>query len=358
MSHLALFLPSLAMGGAERSSLLLAQLLAEQGCRVDLLLADPRGAARLPRGLRVVGLGGGRVLAALPGLLGYLRAERPRALLSPLDHTSLVALGAVRWSRVSTRVVVGVHSMIRRLYQGSRWLSRARWIPWLARLAYPRAHALVAVSEAVAADLRRHLGPTSVPIQVIGNPLPVEAIREAARQPVDHPWFQDPSLRVVVCLARLSPEKDLETLIRAFRRLRPECRLLILGEGPQRECLQHQVEQLGLAGRVELAGALDNPYALLARASAFALSSRVEGLPGALLEALACSVPVVATDSPGGCAEILGHGRYGRLVPVGDDEALASALAEVIAGQTFPAPDLSRYRPEAVAEAYRRVLFP
>jgi glycosyltransferase involved in cell wall biosynthesis len=137
----------------------------------------------------------------------------------------------------------------------------------------------------------------------------------------------------------LNKFKDFATLIRAFARLRAvhPARLVILGEGPERRNLEQLARQLGVATEVDLPGFAANPYAFMARADVFALASRVEGLSNAIIEALACGCPVVSTDCPNGPDEVLQHGRYGRLVPVGDDAALADAISATLHAPPDPA---------------------
>jgi glycosyltransferase involved in cell wall biosynthesis len=119
-------------------------------------------------------------------------------------------------------------------------------------------------------------------------------------------------------------------------------RLIILGEGEERGRLEALIEASGLSGDIDLHGFVENPYAYLSRADAFVLSSRWEGLPTVLIEALACGCPVVATDCPSGPREILQGGRYGALVPVGDAAALCAAMAQVL--KTRPAKEALRER--------------
>jgi glycosyltransferase involved in cell wall biosynthesis len=140
-------------------------------------------------------------------------------------------------------------------------------------------------------------------------------------------------------------QKDFPTLLKAFARVRAvrEARLVILGEGKKRIELETLAQELGVAAEVDLPGWVDNPFAWMARAAVFVLSSAYEGLPGVLIQALACGCPVVSTDCPSGPAEILAGGTYGPLVPVGDDQALANAIFAVLSAP----PDRDRLRARA-----------
>jgi len=166
---------------------------------------------------------------------------------------------------------------------------------------------------------------------------------------------------VLLAVGRLVPQKDYPTLLRAFARVRSveQVRLVILGEGRQRRSLERLVRRLGIADAVQLPGYVDNPYAYMAHAAAMVLSSAWEGIGNVLIEALACGCPVVSTDCPGGTAEVLGHGAYGKLVAVGDVDALAQAMAEILS----ETPDRERLRARAqefsidhIADSYLAVL--
>jgi len=174
---------------------------------------------------------------------------------------------------------------------------------------------------------------------------------------VAHPWFQTGELPVVLGIGRLARQKDFPTLLRAFAQVRSRrpCRLVILGEGKERSALTALVERLGITPHVEMPGFVANPFAYLRRAALFVLSSAWEGSPNVLIEALALAVPSVATDCPSGPREILCEGRYGPLVPVGDDEALAEAMEAMLAAPP-PAALLrrgaDRFRDDGCARQY------
>jgi glycosyltransferase involved in cell wall biosynthesis len=191
----------------------------------------------------------------------------------------------------------------------------------------------------VADDLAAHFGIPRDRITVVHNPVVSGSLKEKAAAPVDHPWLASGAPPVVLSAGRLHPTKDYPTLIRSFARLRQvrEARLLILGSGKNdEETARRRAElielaaELGVSEDVDLPGFVPNPLPYMARAAVFVLSSLWEGFGNVLVEALACGCPVVSTDCPSGPAEILDHGRYGRLVPVGDDSAMAEAIAATL----------------------------
>jgi glycosyltransferase involved in cell wall biosynthesis len=200
------------------------------------------------------------------------------------------------------------------------------------RLWYGRADAVVAVSKGVADELAALGEVPREKVHVIHNPIDSgRIIRQAEAQP-EHPWFQPGQPPVLLAAGRLHPQKDYPTLLRAFASLRKarKLRLAILGEGRERPRLEQLIGDLGIGEDVRLLGFQQNPFAFMARAAVFVLSSAWEGLGNVLIEALACGCPVVSTDCPHGPSEILEKGRYGALVPVGDPQELAHAIVAAL----------------------------
>lgn len=362
--RLALFLPSLRGGGAERVMVTLARGFAERGHEVDLVLVRAEGPflGDVPDAVRVIDLGAPRTVASLPALVRYLRRERPAAMLSALDHANFVALAARRLAGGPTRMVVSVRSTLSDL-AGGRPFSRDRLLPLLAGHLYGWADHVVTVSRGVARDLSTIVRLEERRVHVIYNPIDATEVAARSREPVDHPWFGPGMHPVVLAVGRLAPEKDFQTLIRAFALLRRwrDARLVILGEGNQKSELKRLSQELGVAGEIDLPGFARNPVKYMARASVLALSSRREGLPNVLLEGLACGIPIVATDCPSGPREILEDGRWGTLVPVGDANAVAAAVDRNLGrgGRPFRrSAGVSRFSADAITDRYLRLLAP
>jgi glycosyltransferase involved in cell wall biosynthesis len=232
------------------------------------------------------------------------------------------------------------------------------------RRLYPKADRIVAVSQGVADDLISLLNLPHEKVTVIYNPIVTPELFEQAKQPVSCSWFEQNRLPVILAVGRLTKAKDYPTLFRAFslvRQVRP-AKLLVLGEGEERSNLERLAIELGIQNDVSMSGFVDNPFAFMAKASVFVLSSAWEGLPTVLIEALSCGCPVVATDCRSGPREILDNGRYGRLVPVGDHEALAKAILETLDNPDFPADRQTRlqrameFSVDAAVDKYLKVL--
>ena len=337
MQKIALFLPSLRGGGAERVMVLLANGFVAAGHEVDLVTASDENVyqAEIAPGIRHFSLGASRVASSLPALVRYLKRERPAALLSAMGHANVVAVAARALARLDCRLVVTEHTNYFAVTARNTGFN-ARVMRRLMRHAYLRADAVVAVSQGVADDLARGLALAPSRIEVIFNPIVDKRLVQLAESSVE-----DIGEVGIVAVGRLIEQKGFDVLIDALARLRQrhehrEVRLTILGEGPLRDTLLDQAHRLGVADAVSLPGFVDNPFVYMRKARVFALSSYAEGLPSVLIQAMACGTPVVATDCPSGPQEILEGGRWGRLIPMGDSEALADALEEVLSRDEHP----------------------
>lgn len=354
---LAIFLPSLSGGGAERSMLNLAHGVAERGYPVDLVLAQAKGPymSLVHKHVRIVDLKASRVLASLPALARYLRTEQPKALISALNYANVVAVWARKLAGVPTKVLVNEQNTVSKsAFNSAR--RRQRLVPYFMKYFYPWADHIIGNSQGVAEDLSEVTGLPRQRIDILYNPVVTPEVQEKVHAALHHPWFEPGQPPVVLAVGRLTKQKDFPTLIRAFAQVvtnRP-ARLMILGEGVDRPMLEGLVKELGMENHVSLPGFVENPYAYMKRAALYVLSSRWEGLPTVLIEALYCGRPIIATDCPSGPREILAGGQHGVLVPVGDVAALSRAIEAGLAGET-PHPTKESWHPyslEAVANQY------
>jgi glycosyltransferase involved in cell wall biosynthesis len=363
--RVAFFLPSLKAGGAEKAILNLAQGIADKKCHVDLVLAEGTGRLldNVPSTIRIVVLNNRRrkalrTIGSIHNLIRYIRAEKPDSLLTAM-HANIVAL----WARFLTggklRVVISEHSTI-----SQQMLEMPAWYRWvmtiLVKIIYPRADCIIAVSKGVASDLS-HVARLPIDrIQVIYNPILTPRTEALAQEPLTHPWLQTGEPPVILSVGRLTAAKDYSTLIRAFaciRRTR-KVRLLILGEGEDRWELLSLVKKLHLLQDVCMPGFVGNPIHYMKKSAVFVLCSKYEGLPTVLVEALFCGSRIVSTDCPNGPREILRDGRFGTLVPVGDVEALSSAIMSSIDGEKpmHPADSWAPFKFETVTNKYMEIL--
>lgn len=324
---------SLEGGGAERVLSILLTHLAEpfQDKDVFLILLD-KGIIRypLPDYIKRIDLDcRGSMLRSIFSLRRALREISPHTVLSFLNRANCANILAARSlhyhcivsERVNTSTHFG-HSIRGRIHQA------------IIRKLYPKADKVLAVSRGVAAELQQNFGVTADRLDVIYNPYDLERLATLSAQPA--PLRIDG--RYIVSVGRLVPNKNFPLLVRAYHQANPAEKLVILGEGPEREKIQSLINALNLQDRVILAGFIDNPYPIMHGACCAVFSSLAEGFPNAVAEAMALSLPVIATDCDSGPAEILHDvihvnpdkpfkAEYGVLVPVNNQDAMAQALS-------------------------------
>lgn len=372
MAHITMLIPSLDGGGAGRTALKTVGALAERGHRVDIVLFSPsvafpkeipeaarffvlcsrvqwvrREEADMPPGavwlperappLQLPRLVAGLIRdfpASAPGLIRragpgrvlrlarYVERERPDIVFANLLPAEIAAFFSRRLAGWSTFPPI-VPIMRNIAKPGTRMTKRRR-------LLFPEFAHVVAVSRGVAESLSTSVGMPAERITPIYNPTFTPDIAQRAEEEPDHPWYSDSGPPIIIGAGRLKPQKDFSTLIEAFRRVSAvrACRLIILGEGSLRPELESQVRALGLENSVSLPGWVENPYAFMSRAALFVLSSRHEGFPGVLIEALACGCPAASTDCPAGPSEILED--LSMLASVGDPEALSRVMLRAL----------------------------
>jgi glycosyltransferase involved in cell wall biosynthesis len=349
--RVALLLPELAGGGAERVLLEVAHGLIEHGIDVDVVLVRPGGALShaVPDAARVIGLDSTRTLLAGRRLRRYLARESPAVVISALTPTNVANVVVTRLVRPRIPTIVTQHNMT--AAHSTTKADRGGLVA--ARRAFPFADRIVAVSEGVAADLVDTLGIDPEIVSVIHNPVISSRLFTDAAAPVEHPWLARKEGPVLLAVGRLTAQKDFATLLRAVALLPATHRLVILGEGELRGELLQLAEHLGIRERVDLPGYLANPFPCFASADVVVLSSRFEGLPTVLIEALPFACGIVATDCPSGPREILEGGQWGRLVPCGQPAALADAInAEIGARRARPHDAWLRYEVNYAVERY------
>jgi glycosyltransferase involved in cell wall biosynthesis len=329
MQRVCIFVPSMHGGGAERMMVNLSNEIAARGYAVDLVLVTAAGPylAEIADGVRIVDLGAGSVVRSVPALVRYLKQLKPNFVISALSHANLAAIFARLLARTPTRVIISERSVL-----FAPWMPKVvfkeRVVRWMMKLLYPYADGIVAISHGVQDDIEKWVALPPGRVRTIYNPVVTKELSELAAAPVPHDWLKDECVPVILGAGRLTAQKDFPTLIKAFAVLRKQrrCRLAILGEGELRGELEALVAELNLSEDVLMPGFIENPFPWMKGADLFVFSSIFEGLGGVLIQAMACGTPVISTDCPSGPSEILEDGRWGRLVPVGDVMALATAI--------------------------------
>jgi len=357
---IAIFFHDLGIGGAERVMLQLAEGFSESGHPVDLVLARAEGPLLLevPSGVQVVDLKTRNPVMMFFRLIKYLRKNRPGVLLSPFEVTSVIAIVARKISGLPIRVIIRVSVHLSRNKRTTKWKKILEQL--VISKVYPLANGVITVSDGVAKDLATYTGIPLERIKVIYNPAVSEQLLQVTEQPIHHKFFTDNEYPVVLGVGRLAEQKDFPTLIKAFDILRKKIpsRLIILGDGEERSSLEELVRLSDLQDLVDLPGFDVNPFAFMKKSSVFVLSSKWEGLPGVLIQALACGCPVVSTNCLSGPSEILRDGEYGYLVPVGDVNAMAEAMQATLMGDISKPPKswLEQFTIDAVIPQYKEIL--
>jgi glycosyltransferase involved in cell wall biosynthesis len=331
--RVCLFPDALRNGGIGRVNLNLAEGFLQHGIGVDFFLtyADER-ISQIPKDARVF-LGKGSTKASLSTLVSYLRRERPDVIVTSHTYTTIAALIARTLARASTRVVVTIHTTFSQdNLSGKSDNLYIRFTTLLCRWFYPKTDQMIAVSQAVANDTAKFLNLNAKQIQVIFNPVVTASLYDKSTAKVEHPFFQEKTAPVLLAIGRLTPQKDFSTLLESFAILRgqQDAKLLLLGEGEEREKLESLAQDLQLGTDFSMPGFISNPYPYLKAADVFVSSSAWEGLPTVVIEALALGTPVVATDCPGGTREILDDGQFGQLVPIRQPSILAKAVRDTL----------------------------
>lgn len=336
-ARLAVFLPDLGGGGAERVALSLLQGFLDRGHPVDLVLAQKRGALLplVPQGVDIVDLGAPKLRQAIGPLVRYLRRRRPQALHAMMWPLPLMAVAARALARVNTSIVGSEHTTLSTKPHGLRH----RVVRILTRFGYMRANALVAVSTGVADDLSAFIRVPRDRITVIHNPLQLPATLPD-REIAAGCW--PTGTKRILAVGALKSAKNYPLLLRALAKVRERMpvSLLILGDGLLREALEVQVTQGGLEDAVIFAGFDTDPWPYYAAADLFVLSSDYEGFGNVLVEALYAGLPVVSTDCPNGPSEILEGGRFGALTNCGDARMLALAIIKQLESPASNSADL------------------
>lgn len=335
MKKIALYIPSMSGGGAERIILTLANALAEKDIVVDLVLNRVEGPLlkNVSDKVNIVNLNTSRVLMGFLPLVRYMRQEKPDAILSAMNYVNVITVFAKLLSGSDTRVVVSEHGNLSASLKNSKWVSKVV-LKSLMSWTYKKSDFVVAVSDGVADDLSRQIKINRNKITTIYNPIFTPDLLEKveALLPLQNPYFDRNTPPVILGVGRLAKEKDFQTLINAFAKVRTqkECHLVILGEGALRPELELLIKELDLQDSVQMPGFVDSPHSWMLSADLFILSSIHEGFGNVLVEAMACGTPVVSTDCPSGPSEILEDGKWGELVPVGNVELLSKAIIKAL----------------------------
>jgi glycosyltransferase involved in cell wall biosynthesis len=361
--HIALFLPSLEGGGAERAFVDLANQFVDLGVRIDLVLVRAKGPylSEVRPEVRVVDLQSSRTALSVLKLSRYLRKNQPNAIISGLDTANMTSMIACIEAGCSNRAIFTQRAILRECYRLQYPHTHRAWLVVL-RLFYARARLIISNSHAARHDLCEGFGIPLSKLAVIHNSVDINRIERLAIVDSKHPWTTSSAKPLILSVGSLTPRKDFSTLLRAFAIVRQslDCNLVVLGEGPERNRLEALAQEIGVADSVQFLGFDANPFRWMARARVMASSTLAEGCPNVIQQALACGTPIVATDCPGGTSEILEGGKWGRLVPVANPQAMADAIIATLKDKSHPDGRMraADFDPKRNAQEYLKLVLP
>jgi len=354
---LAVLAPTLD-GGIGRVMVNLLNHLVKRDLAIDVLLQKDRSpfVKALDREIRIIKLPSTHLVSGIPSLILYFIRHKPDILITESMRANALAIRSKRLIRGKMRVFASIHNTYS-MTLASRKLKKRASLLHRMRTYLPQNDGIIAVSKGVAQDLEKLLELPAGRITVIYNPVVTPEIDHLSRQPTNHDWLKDPSIPVVMSAGRLHAQKDYPSLLRAFQIVSKQvsCRLLILGDGEEKQQLESLVHELGIVELVNFVGFTENPYQYMRQAQVFVLSSKWEGFGNVLAEALAVGCPVISTDCPSGPREILQDGLYGQLVPVADVNSLANAILKALQSKhnsNLLTEAADRFTVEAVASEY------
>ncbi len=360
-----LLLSRFELGGLERVQVNLAPALAQAGLEVWIVAGQFFAGAEnlLPQGIATLEIAPQGKLAFVTALFKQLRYHKPDMVMTTSNDVACLMLVFRALFFPTMKVICTQHLSISAPWHKARNIQRIKqcFLIWLMRHLWPRANAVIAVSSALADEMRTILK-LRTPIHTIHNPVVLPDFEDQLLQPVHWPW-PDRTVATLVFAGRLAKAKRLDVLLDAFLQVKKTfpIRLLIIGDGSERGDVLEFSIQHELSAICHLAGHQDNPLPWIRAADILILPSDYEGFGNVLVEAMACGTQVIATDCPHGPAEILDHGRYGQLIPTGDSNALARAILRALSKDFHvPASALMRraseFNLERAASAYLYVI--
>lgn len=366
MLKITIVLHDLRGGGAEKMMVRLANQMVEDGDEVSMILITGGGenTSFLSPKVKLVELHCYRTLKAFWPLRKALKAEQPDAILAALTHINVMSalasftLGWIKRLSVSERNAFSLDKKV-----NANKIMRVAYLiaPWIYRM-LPRP--VICVSQGVAKDLVASTVVRCKDVVIAPNPVITKETIDSAKEPAQHPWLVNKKTPVIVAIGRLSYQKGFDILIDTFSQVskQVDCRLIIFGDGELRSALQSQVDSLGLSENVSMPGYVFNPLAELKAADVYVLSSRFEGSPNAIVEAMSVGTQVVAFDCPYGVREILQNGTLGTLVEHLNVEVLVDVLVSCLqhkdemSAQFNIESRVKRFFAKDAAQAYRKLL--
>ncbi|GAP39839.1 glycosyltransferase [Flexilinea flocculi] len=329
---IAFFSYDMRVGGAEKMILTLLPWFINAGYSIDLVLVKKTGAFLTdidPR-VNLISLKKEHVSQSLFPLIRYFKKSKPDVFISNLTHLNIVTIIAKIFSGTCSKIIITEHNTItaNNLENGGK----ESILVFLSKFLYPLADKTVVVSEGAAQNLIDAIRINPNKVQNIYNPIDIDHIHLLAKEQINESWLTEKSIPVLIAVGRLEQQKNFSFLMDVFQTLikKRKARLLILGEGSERQMLEQQMIAYGIENEVKLPGIKTNPYPYISNADILVCTSKYEGFNITLAESLACGTPVISMNCPYGPAEILDNGTYGQLIPPGDRDGMVDAIIAAI----------------------------
>jgi glycosyltransferase involved in cell wall biosynthesis len=358
--RLHFILPNIGPGGAQKIIITLCNTLSKNYDCSLILLNGRKRFYDVSDEVHIIDLKATNFFQAVIAIRRIMKKEKPGVLLSTTELVNvLICLLKPLFSN-KIKCVGRISNTLSEIYKNDR-SPVTFFIRWVAPLVYRSFSDIICVSHGVADDLVSLNPRVSKKIKVIYNPIIDEKLHILKIEKPNHRWLG--KHKIILAVGRLWKQKNYEGLLLAFKMVavqRKDVRLIILGDGPEEKTLKHYADGLNIREKVDFAGYQHNPFSYMHHSDVYVMSSLYEGLPGALIQALACEANIVSTDCKSGPAEILDHGKYGRLVPVRDVKALAKALSDALEEPLVPPDDLhlwlQQFESSSTVAAYEKVL--
>ncbi|MGM0843665.1 MAG: glycosyltransferase [Bacillota bacterium] len=358
------FIPTLGFGGIEANTIRLAKAFVNDNYNVEIIVSNLKNddyLLRVPSEVKIIDLKCSKIFNCLPNLIRYVNKRKPKALISASEGANIVAAFAKLFIREHTKVIISIRTHLSTEYKHIS-NKKKKLFPMLSRLIYPKVDSIVAVSNGVAKDASSFLKIPFTKINVIYNPIIDYSIKELMQENPNHPWLEEKKDHFVILGAgRLTKQKDFTTLIKAFYEVRKHVsvKLIIVGEGEEREKLKLLAQELNVYGDIDLVGFVQNPYSYMKCSDLFVMSSAWEGFGNVLVEAMATGTNVVSTDCPSGPSEILDNGTYGQLVETKDIEGLSKSIIDALQNPLSKEVLIERansFTVKATLDKYKRII--
>lgn len=363
--RVSFFISDLGLGGIEANTIRLANEFLSSGYYVDIVvvnLTKKDYKDRVSSGVNITNFNKKSVFHTLPSLIKYIKKRRPSCVISAGEGVNIISSISKLFVRKKTKIVLSIRTHLSSEYKYTDNSLKKLVFPFVSRIFYRAADHIVAVSYGVKNNVVEHLGIKGEKIEVIYNPIVDNSINHLKKEQNNHPWLKNKACPVILGAGRLTKQKDFETLIKAFYLVRKkiDSKLIIIGEGEERENLKKLVTSLDLDEHVDLVGFVSNPYSYMRLSDVFVLTSKWEGFGNVIVEALSTGTNVVSTNCPSGPSEILGNGSFGRLAPVEDIESISNSIISTIEAPKKKALLIERSKEFSVTQTkvkYEKLIF-